>query len=89
MADNQDRVMLTTTDNPWNPFTHYDEWWLYDQNAGYYSTALLARVALSSDELSELDQQIAYEDAIDEVVRENISGVHRKVYRDEVKVGNG
>lgn len=77
-----DNVMLTTVDNPWNPFTHFDEWFEYDEASGYHSTALLGRVAISSDELSEADQQLAYEEAIDEIVRENISGVHRKVYRE-------
>jgi hypothetical protein len=69
-------IMLTTIDNPWNPFTHWDEWREYDEAAGYYSLALLARVAVSSDELSEADQDLAITEAIKEVVEENVSGVH-------------
>lgn len=80
MADSNGRVMLTTIDNPWDPFTHYDEWYQYDEHAGYHSTALLARVAITSDELSENDQLMAYEQAVDEIVRENVSGIHRKVF---------
>lgn len=75
-----DSVMLTTIDNPYNPFTHYDEWEEFDEASGYYSTALLSRIAISSEELSEADQELAYEQAIDEIVKENVSGVHRKVY---------
>lgn len=78
-----DRVMLTTIDNPWDPFTHFSEWFAYDEAAGYHSTSLLARIALSSDELSETDQQLAYEQAIDEIVQENALGLHRKAYPGE------
>jgi len=72
-------VMLTTIDNPWNPFTHWDEWREYDESSGYYTLALLGRVVITSDEMSEADQDLAVSDAIDEIVKENVSGVHVKV----------
>jgi hypothetical protein len=71
--------MLTTVDNPFNPFTQYDEWYAFDNSHGYHSTQLLARIVRTSDELSEPDQSAAIEAAIDEIVRENVSGMHRKV----------
>lgn len=79
-------IMLSTIDNPWNPFTHWDEWYAFDEAAGYHSTALLARVAVSSNELSEYDQELEVTNAINEIVRENVSGMHRKVTRDSVMV---
>lgn len=75
-----DRVMLTTIDNPWDPFTQWSEWYAYDEAAGYHSSSLLARIAKSSDELSEADQELAIEIAIDEIVKENALGLHRKAY---------
>ena len=71
--------MLTTVDNPYNPFTQYDEWYAFDTRAGYHSTQLLARIVRTSDELSDADQSVAIELAIDEIVRENVSGMHKKV----------
>ena len=71
--------MLTTVDNPYNPFTQFDEWYAFDEAAGYFTSGLLARIVRTSDDLSEADQSLAIEDAIDEIVRENVSGVHRKV----------
>lgn len=79
-------VMLTTIDNPWNPFTHWDEWYALDEALGYHSTALLGRVAVSSLELSEYDQELEITRAINEIVRENASGMHRKVTKDSVKI---
>lgn len=71
--------MLSTIDNPFNPWTHYDEWYAWDEQAGYHTTAFLARVARTSNELSETDLEDAIEDAIEEIVRENVSGVHVRV----------
>lgn len=74
-----ENVMLTTIDNPWNPFTHYDEWLAEDTRLGYHTPSLLARVTVSSNELSEYDQELDILRAIDEIVTENVSGMHRKV----------
>ena len=71
--------MLSTIDNPFNPFTHYDLWEEFDSEAGYYTPAYLARVAKSSDELSEPDQDLALEEAIDEIVQLNPQGNYIKV----------
>lgn len=78
--------MLTTVDNPFNPFTDYDDWDSYDRMMGYHSSSLLARVAMTSSELSDADQSLAIELAIDEIVRENVSGVHRKILADGTPV---
>jgi hypothetical protein len=75
--------MLTTVDNPYHPFTQFEEWYDWDQRAGYCSAGLVARIANLSDELSEADQYLAVQQAIDEIVSENVSGVHRKVKRND------
>lgn len=71
--------MLTTVDNPFNPFTDFDEWNVFDQSLGYNTLSVLARVIVTSDELPDADQQAAYDQAVDEIVQENIIGVWRKV----------
>ena len=73
--------MLTTIDNPFDPFTQYEEWTAYDFQMGYHSAEFLARIAIVSDELSEADQRVAINNAIDEIVRENVSGMFKKVTR--------
>lgn len=71
--------MLTTIDNPYNPFTHYDEWFQFDESSGYFTTQYLARLTLSSPDLSDADESIAIENAIDEIVSLNPNGMYRKV----------
>lgn len=71
--------MLTTVDNPYDPFTQFDEWYAFDVAHGYHTAAFLARITKTSDDLSEPDQQLAIQQAIDEIVEENVLGVYRKV----------
>lgn len=81
-----EEYMLTTTDNPYDPFDQWEEWYAWDLHAGYHTPGLLDRVAKVSNELSELDQHLAVQEAIDEIVRENVSGVYQKVKRGDVVV---
>lgn len=76
--------MLTTIDNPFDPFTQWDEWFVWDANAGYNTPGFLARIAKSSSDLSDADQHLIIQQAIDEIVRENVMGVHRKVKKGDV-----
>lgn len=76
------RHMLTTVDNPFDPFDDFDAWFTWDCTAGYNSSSLLARVARTSDELSEADLRSAIEQAIDEIVQEDVMELFIKVSRD-------
>lgn len=71
--------MLTTVDNPFNPFLQFDEWRACDERLGYHSLGLLARVVITSEDLSDEDQSLAIETAIDEIVSYNVSAMHTKV----------
>ena len=72
-------IMLTTIDNPFNPFTQFDKWKDFDEGKGYFTCNYLARIAKASDELSETDEALEIERAIDEIVKLNILGIYRKV----------
>lgn len=78
-------VLLTTIDNPYNPFTQWNEWLAYDTLKGYNTCAYLARIVSSSLELSEEDQQIAFNDAVNEIIRLNVLGIYRKVTKESFK----
>lgn len=78
--------MLTTVDNPYNPFTQFDDWNAFDMLKGYNTLGFLARVVRDSDELSEGQQSLAYEQAIDEIVDENVLGLYRKIEDPNVRV---
>jgi hypothetical protein len=81
MADSIE-YMLTTVDNPFNPFTDFDSWLAYDTACGYHTASFLDRIVKQSDDLSDADQQLAIQLAIDEIVSENVLGLYRKVSMD-------
>lgn len=68
--------MVSTVDNPFNPWTQFDEWYAWDEAHGYHTCALLGRVVRTSDSLSDADESIAIENAIEEIANENVSGMH-------------
>lgn len=74
--------MLTTIDNPYDPFDKYDDWYRYDMLYGYNCCAYLDRIAKTSDALSEQENIDAIERAIDEIIELNPSNVYVKLVRE-------
>ena len=72
-------TMLTTIDNPFDPFTQYDEWYAFDEGKGYHTCSYLARIAITSDNLPDSETEMTIESAINEIVKFNISGIYKKV----------
>ncbi len=76
------RSMLSTIDNPHSPFDNFDAWYAYDTMSGYHTSSYLSRIVTVSHDLSEADYNIAIEEAIDEIVKDNILGIYIKVEKD-------
>lgn len=74
-------VAITTEDNPFDPLADFDNWFNYDEEKGYHTCAYLARVAVTSNGLSDLDNDLAVEAAIDEIIDFNLLGNYKKVVR--------
>lgn len=73
--------MLTTEDNPFDPFDQFDDWYAFDTQMGYNSVSYLDRIAKTSPELSPEDYQHEITRAIDEILRFNLTGNYKKVTR--------
>ena len=76
------RHMLSTFDNPYNPFDDWDEWYAYDERSGHHSSSLLGRLAAVDDDSSEELIEEAVEQAIDTIVHENFNGLYMKVSKE-------
>lgn len=75
-----DDYMLSTSDNPFNPYTHWEQWYAFDVAAGYHTSAYLARLVVTSYELSDADQDLAITQAMDEILEFNLTGNYIKVH---------
>ena len=76
--------MLSTIDNPFNPFSQFDQWFAFDEGKGYHSSEYLARVMEDNSSLSEREQILAKNLAIEEILQYNPLGIYRKVKEDDV-----
>lgn len=72
-------VALTTTDNPYDPITDFENWFGFDEQKGYHTSSYLARIAKVSPDLSPKDYEEAVEQAIDEILLFNLTGNYKKI----------
>ncbi len=73
------KCALTTVDNPYNPFEQFASWFLFDEEKGYHSCAYLGRIARTSDQLSDEENNQEIERAIDEIIKYDFTNTYRKV----------
>lgn len=97
-TNDDNSCMLTTKDNPFDPFTQFKFWYGFDTTKRIIpeiskttpvSTdccAYLARIAITSDDFTEEENAIEREHAIDEIIRLDPFNIYRKVYPDADKI---
>lgn len=71
--------MLTTFDNPFDPFEQFTSWFLFDTEKGYDSCSYLARIARTSDQFTEEENNKEVERAIDEIIKYDFRNIYKKV----------
>ena len=71
--------MLTTVDNPFDPFEQFTSWFLFDEEKGYHTCSYLGRIARTSDQLSEEENELENERAIDEILKYDFRNIYKKV----------
>ena len=74
-------IMLTTFDNPYDPFDDFVHWFLFDVEKGYNTCGKIARIARSSEQLSTIEDKRETERAIDEIIDYDFLNIYKKVTR--------
>lgn len=72
---------LTTFDNPFDPFEQFSDWFLFDVEKGYNTCAYLARIARTSDQFTDEENEREVELAINEIIRYDFMNIYKKVSR--------
>lgn len=73
------KCALTTIDNPYDPFNQFDSWYAFDMDKGYYTCSYLARIARTSDQLTDEENDREVERAIDEIIKYDFMNIYKKV----------
>lgn len=63
------RLLLTTIDNPYHPADAFDEWYKFDQEHGYHTSQRLAKVAKTSINLTDAENQRIINGAVKDFIR--------------------
>lgn len=72
--------MLTTFDNPYDPFTEFSKWYVFDTVHGYDCCGYIGRMAQTSPGFTDGENNRAIEDAIDNLLEADFLHRYRKVY---------
>lgn len=82
------KYALTTIDNPYDPFIEFSDWFMFDNLKGYGTCSLLARIAKTSDSLSESENNWEINRAIDEILKYDFMKIYKKVENKNYKITN-
>lgn len=75
--------MLTTFDNPYNPFDDFTLWFLYDKENGYNTCERLARIVHLSDDMSQDEVDAETDRAMDEIIFYDPLNIYKKVWQEQ------
>lgn len=75
-------VMITTVDNPFDPFEDFDNWFQFDTEKGYYTSSRLCRIASFEDDMTEKEQFEELERAIDRLIEIDPLNMYKKVTKE-------
>lgn len=75
----ENNCMLTTFDNPFDPFEDFTSWFMFDVEKGYNTCSYLARIAKITDDMSDQEIDAENERAIDEIIKYDFMNIYKKV----------
>ena len=71
--------MLTTFDNPFDPFEQFIPWFLFDEEKGYHTCSYIGRITRFSDDMTDQEKSEENERAIDEIIKYDFMNMYKKV----------
>lgn len=78
---------LTTKDNPFSPFTQFEDWLTFDLDKGYDTCGYLSRIAKTSNQFSDKENEKEIVRAIDEIIKYDPFNLYIRVSdKDESKL---
>ena len=76
------QTMLTTKDNPYDPFEDFTSWFLFDIEKGYNTCGKLMRIAKVSNDMSEVEYNKEVDRAIDRIIELDFLDIFKKTEKE-------
>ena len=73
--------LLTTIDNPYDPFEQFSLWLLFDKEQGYNTIDYLGRVLKLTPEMTRKEEEEAYDQAVDTIIANDFLNIYKRVFR--------
>ena len=71
--------MLSTFDNPYNPFDQFNLWHLFDIEKGYNTCERLAKFVNLTDDMTQQEIDEETDRAMDEIIKHDFLNIYVKV----------
>ena len=81
----ENEKMLTTFDNPFNPFVDFVSWYMYDCEMGHNTCSRLARLADLNSEMTEKEANEEKERAMDFIIEYDLEGIFFKGTEEQIE----
>lgn len=81
---NSSTSMLTTFDNPYNPFDNFTSWFMFDVEKGYNSCEYLSRIARTSEQMTDEENNLEIERAIKEIIALDFRNIYTRVQNTQI-----
>ena len=75
--------MLTTLDNPFDPFNDFTSWYMFDCEKGHNTSARLARIANIDSDMSQKEVEDEMDRAMDFIVKYDLEDKYVKVQENQ------
>ena len=79
------KSMLTTFDNPFNPFVDFSSWYMYDCEKNYNTSSRLARIANIDSEMTEQEKEDEMERAMNLIVKYDFEDTYVKGTEEQIE----
>lgn len=74
-----DETMLTTVDNPFNPFDDFDSWFMFDIEKGYNTCGRLMRLAVITEDMSDKEVSDEVDRAMNRLIQADPLDIFKKI----------
>lgn len=83
--ENSNAVMLSTSDNPFDPFEQFKEWFAFDLSHGYNTLSYLANVAETDESLFDRENSLSWSQAVFDAANINLTGNRIVVFKKQLQ----
>lgn len=77
--------MLTTFDNPFNPFVDFSSWYMFDCEKQHNTCGRLARLAKLDSEMTEKEVNTEKERVMDFIIQHDVEGIFFKGTEEQIE----